>query len=145
MSSNYAVSEYDKGQIIHLHNELCQSVDIVLDGQVSVQKIEENGNILIINTFLKGDIIGANLLFSSRNYYPMTIFASTKATILHLRKERIIDICQNDIRFLTYLIKTISDTTSILVDKIDMIALKTIRRRIMDFLKYEYLIQKTLE
>ena len=142
-SSNYVVSEYEKGQIIHLHNDLCQSLDIILEGQVSVQKIEENGNTLIINTFSKRDIIGANLLFSSRNYYPMTISATTKATILHMRKELILDICQKDMNFLTNLMKIISDTTSILVDKIDMISLKTIRRCIIDFLKYEYQIQNS--
>jgi CRP-like cAMP-binding protein len=47
-------------------------MDIILEGRVSVQKIDEDGNILKINVFSGGDILGANLLFSSRNSYPMT-------------------------------------------------------------------------
>jgi len=108
-----------------------------------VQKIDENGNTLIINVFYGRDIIGANLLFSSRNHYPMTVAATSKSTILQIRKESILNMCQKDMHFMVNMMKVISDTTSILVDKIEMLSLKTIRASIIDFLKYEYHVQKS--
>ena len=62
----YKISNYSKCQIIHLQNEVCLAIDIVLDGQVSVQKINDEGNILKITVFSGGDILGANLMFSNR-------------------------------------------------------------------------------
>ncbi len=66
-SSRYRISRYDKGQIIHLQNKHCNTMGIILDGKVSVQKIDENGSILKISVFLGGDMVGANLIFSNRN------------------------------------------------------------------------------
>ncbi|MGI1658549.1 MAG: Crp/Fnr family transcriptional regulator [Desulfitobacterium sp.] len=141
-SEFHEIKDYEKGEVVHLQNDLCHTLDIVLEGNVSVEKTDENGNLLIINTFTKGGILGANLLFSGRNHYPMTISAATKSTILHIRKVLIIDICQKDIDFMTNLMKIISNTSTMLVDKIDMISHKTIRKSITEFLKHEYKVQK---
>ncbi len=139
----YKISNYSKGQIIHLQNEVCLAIDIVLDGQVSVQKINDEGNILKITVFSGGDILGANLMFSNRNSYPMTMVAETKAVILHIYKELLLELSQTNVRFMSGLMTVIADTTLVLTDKIDAISLKTIRQRINDFLKYQYHIQKS--
>ena len=117
-------------------------MDIILTGKVSVQKIDEDGGILTINVFTGGDIMGANLLFSSKNFYPMTIAAESQAVILHIYKDLILELSQTNVHFMTGLMTEISDKTLLLTDKIDAISLKTIRQRIMDFLRYEYSIQK---
>lgn len=141
-SSSYSISRYNKGQIIHHQNEVCHTMDIILTGKVSVQKIDEDGGILTINVFSGGDIMGANLLFSSKNFYPMTIAAESQAVILHIYKVLILELSQTNVHFMTGLMTEISDKTLLLTDKIDAISLKTIRQRIMDFLRYEYSIQK---
>ena len=50
---------------------------------------------------------------------------------------------QTNVNFMAGLMTVISDRTLLLTDKIDAISLKTIRQRIIDFLKYEYSIQKS--
>ncbi len=118
-------------------------MDIILIGQATVQKIDENGNVLTINVFTDRDVIGANLLFSSKNYYPMTVVAKSRTTILHMQKELILELCQSNTTFMVTLMKVVSDKAIILTDKINTISLKTIRECIIDFLKYEYHIQKS--
>ncbi|GLC29533.1 Crp/Fnr family transcriptional regulator [Clostridium omnivorum] len=141
-SSKYEIKEYGKEQIIHLQNELCSTMDIILNGQASVQNIDENGNILKINTFTSKDIIGVNLIFARRNYYPMTVVAASKVTMLHMEKELILELCSNR-NFMIELMTAISDKTIILTDKIKTISMKTIRQCIIDFIKYEYHIQNS--
>lgn len=114
-----------------------------MNGKVAVQNIDENGNVLTINVYSNSDIIGANLIYGSRNYYSMTVVAATRVTILHLQRELILELCQGNISFMVGLMKIISDRTMILTDKINAISLKTIRQCILDFLKFEYHIQKT--
>jgi len=118
-------------------------MDLVLAGQVSVQKIDENGNILTISSFSSSDIMGANLLFASKNNYPMTITSKVNSIILHIHKELILELCQSNKNFLIGLITVISDKTLTLTDKINSITLKTIRQCITEFLIYEYSIQKS--
>lgn len=141
--SKFEIKEYGKEQVIHLQNEICHTLDIVLNGQVTVQKIDEYGNVLTINVFSNMDIIGANLIFSSRNYYPMTVAAKTSTTIIHIQRELILELCQSNVNFMVGLMKEISDRTIILTDKINAISLKTIRQCIIEFLRYEYHIQKS--
>lgn len=118
-------------------------MDIILKGTVSVQNIDENGNILTVNVLSVRDIIGTNLIYSSRNYYPMTVVATSKITILQMQRDLILELCQSNVGFMVGLMRAISDRTMTLTDKINAIALKTIRQCIIDFLKYEYHIQKS--
>jgi CRP-like cAMP-binding protein len=118
-------------------------MDIVLKGRVAVQKIDEEGSILKINVFSGGSILGANLLFSSRNFYPLTVIAESQAILLHISKELILELSQTNVHFMTGLMAVISDRTLLLTDKIDAISLKTIRQKILDFLRYEYSLQKS--
>ncbi len=141
-AGNHRVAHYHKGRIIHLQNEKCRTLDIVLDGGVAVQKTDADGNILKISVFSGGSILGANLLFSSRNFYPMTVVAESETVLLQIDKDLILALSQTNICFMTELMKQISDRTLVLTDKIDAISLKTIRQKIIDFLKYEYSLQK---
>ena len=142
-SQQYRISEYDKGQMIHLQNELCSTMDIILRGRVAVQKLDESGNILTISVFSDRDIIGANLIFASRNSYPMTVVSDTDSVVLHLNRELILSLCTNNNCFMTELLREISDRTLVLTDKINAISLKTIKQKVTDFLIFEYNLQKS--
>lgn len=137
------LKHYAKGQLVHLQHEACLTMDIVLEGQISVQKIDAEGNVFKLVAFDSGEILGANLLFSSRNVYPMTIVSDSKSTVLHIQKELVLELGQINRHFMSNLLTEIADKTLVLTDKIDAISLKTIRQRINDFLIYESRLQKS--
>ena len=142
-SKEYEIKRYEKGQVVHLQNEICRHVDIIMDGQAAVQNITENGNVLTVSVFSPRDIIGASLIFSSSNYYPMTVVAASGTSILHMHKELIIRLCKNSESFMVGFMKSISDRSLVLTDKISALSLKTIRKSILDFLIYESELQKS--
>lgn len=142
-SQNHEIKEYNKNKVIYLQNEKCTTLDIILKGSIIVQKIDNNGNVLTISTFTTGDIVGGNLLFANVDIYPMTIASRSSCIILHINKDLILELCQKNKNFLIEFIKSISDKTIILTNKIKSISMKTIRQSILDFLTYEYYIQKT--
>lgn len=41
----YNLSQYKKGSMIYFENEICSSWDIILKGEVIIQKIDEKGRI----------------------------------------------------------------------------------------------------
>ncbi|WP_058486560.1 Crp/Fnr family transcriptional regulator [Defluviitalea phaphyphila] len=142
---NYIISKYNKGTIIHFESEKCNCWDIILKGQVFIQKIDEKGNVLTITEFKVGDNIGGNLLFSKYPYYPMSVVAKSDTHILHIDKNLILQLCQISQDFLVEFLSCISDKTMILTSKIKSISMKSIRESIIEFLNYEYYTQKNKE
>jgi CRP-like cAMP-binding protein len=136
---------YKKNSIIYMQNEKCKTLDVILEGMISIQKIDSEGNMLSINDFSGVDIIGENLLFSIENKYPMTIMAKSDTEILHINKELILMLCQNNKNFLLAFLQSLSSKALILSSKIMSLSMKTLRQCIIDFLLFEYFAQNSLE
>lgn len=80
------IQRFTKEQIIYLQNEKSNTMDIILDGKIIVQNIDENGNVLSIVSLGKGDMLGGNLIFSNRNEYLMTLIAKMDTKLLRIKK-----------------------------------------------------------
>ncbi|EYE87266.1 transcriptional regulator [Fervidicella metallireducens AeB] len=139
---NFIIAKYNKNSIIHFESEKCNYCDIILKGQVLVQKIDEKGNVLTVAEFKIGDSMGGNLLFSNYPYYPMSVIAKSDTEILHIPKDVMLQLCQTSQDFLVKFLTSISDKTAILTSKIKSISMKSIRESIIEFLNYEYYTQK---
>ena len=140
---NYIISKYNKGSIIHFESEKCNYWDIILKGQVFIQKIDEKGNVLAVAEFKIGDNIGGNLLFSKYPYYPMSVIAKSDTEILHIPKDLVLQLCQTSQDVLVKFLTCISDKTAILTSKIKSISMKSIRESVIEFLNYEYYTQNS--
>jgi len=141
--SQIYIKKYQKNEIIHLQNETCNTMDIVIKGKVIVQNIDENGNIITISKFYNNDLFGANLLFSKNNFYPMTIIADSNTVILKITKPIVIELCQSNKEFLLEYLSQISNRSNTLASVIDKVARKSIRTCIIDFLRYESNLQNS--
>lgn len=139
----FEIKKYGKGEIIHLQNDKCNYIDFIISGQIMIQNIDENGNAFTITVFKEGDIIGANLIFSNRNIYPMSVIATSESKIIHMKKDSVLELCNLSKSFMLVLLTSISSNTLILTDKINAMAMKTIREALIDLLKFEYFIQKS--
>lgn len=123
-----------------MQNEKCDTLDVILDGKITIQKIDSEGNIFPINDFINGDIIGENLLFAIKNNYPMTVLAKSDVKILHINKELILTLCQENKSFLISFLQSLSSKALILSNKMSL-SMKTLRQSVIDFLLYEYYVQ----
>jgi CRP-like cAMP-binding protein len=137
------IETYKKNSVIYLQNEKCSTLDIILKGMVSVQGIDEKGNYISISDFNIGDVLGGNLLFSHKNFYPMTVLSKTDVSILHIKRDLILKLCQSNTNFLINFLQSLSDKTLILTDKIKTLSFKSIRQCIIDFLIYESFLQNS--
>lgn len=133
----FLIRDFERNEIIYLQNERACSMDIILEGIVTVQNIDENGNILSIVDLESGDMLGGNLIFSNKNEYPMTIIAKTTVRIFSMSREQVLELCQINKIFLENFLEILSDKALVLTTKIHSLAMKTIREKIMDFLIFE--------
>ncbi|WP_207656750.1 MULTISPECIES: helix-turn-helix domain-containing protein [unclassified Clostridium] len=143
VQDSFNIKTYKKNSVIYFQNEKCVTFDIVLKGIVSVQSTDEKGNYISISDFTIGSELGGNLLFSNKNFYPMMVLAKTEVTLIHLKKDLVLRLCQSNTTFLSKFLHSLSDKTLILTDKIKTLSLKSIRQCIIDFLMYESYVQKS--
>ncbi len=143
VQDSFNIKTYRKNSVIYFQNEKCVTFDIVLKGIVSVQSTDEKGNYISISDFTIGSELGGNLLFSNKNFYPMMVLAKTEVTLIHLKKDLVLRLCQSNTTFLSKFLHSLSDKTLILTDKIKTLSLKSIRQCIIDFLMYESYVQKS--
>lgn len=143
LNDKYLLQNYGRNEIIYLQNEKAFTMDIILDGDVAVQSIDENGNILSIVSLSQGDMLGGNLIFSNKNEYPMTLISKNNTTLLRMEKDIILELCQNNKGFLEDFLEVLSDKALFLTTKIHSLAMKTIREKLMDFLIFESNRQKS--
>jgi len=142
-SNHFSVLSYKKGDIIYLENDECTTMDILLSGMISLQKIDENGNVLTIANFTKTDVLGANILFSSSSLYHMTSTCHKDCVLIKLTKNLVLDLCQNNEDFLCAFLGLLSDKTLYITGILHNLTHKSIRDMIITFLKTEYIRQKS--
>lgn len=140
-SGKIAFRHFQAGQIIHLDGDLCRGMEIILSGRVSVERIDESGNLMIINQFGPDDMIGGNLVFSRNPRYPMTIIAKTATTLVALEKRLIFELCSSYPEFLEQFLRAISDNAMLLGDKIKHYVQRSLRESLISYLKNMSMIQ----
>ena len=135
------ITTYNKDQVIHFEGDICMNSELILSGQVVVERIDESGNLMTIATLLPDDILGGNLVFSKNPHYPMTVTAKTETTLLMMQKELLFDLCSSNTTFLRLFLEYISDHAMLLGDRIKHYVNRTIRESVMAYLKNEYILQ----
>ena len=142
---DYRIKSYGKDSIVFMEGRECNTLNIILDGNIRIQKIDSNGNALVVVDFKNGDIYGETLLYGKPNVYPMTGISTVDTTILYIPKEAVIYLCKNDDVFLTEFLTLLSLKSVTLSSKLKQVSLKTIKQKICEFILMNYNINKTMK
>ena len=136
-NNEFKVQSYNRDTVIHFEGEPCTNLEIILSGEIVVERIDESGGLLTIAEFLSNDILGGNLLFSQHPQYPMTITSKQQSVILEIDKELLFQLfCENP-SFLRKYLEYVSDHSTILSFKLKSYVNRTIRENILSFLEHE--------
>lgn len=139
----YISKKYSKGQIISNEGEECNSLGLVIDGSIEIQRIYSSGKYIVLKRMEAGEVFGEAIIFSKRNEYPATIIASTDSVIAYLKKEDIIKLCINEEVILKNFITLLSDKIFVLNRKIKTISFKSIRQKVVNFILEQVSGQKS--
>ncbi len=142
-NGNFTEKKYNKNSIIHFEGEPCIKAELIISGEVVIERIDESGNLLTVGEFITGDLIGGNLIFSKNPVYPLTVTAKKDCLILQIKKDILFNLFLQNPDFLRLYLRYISDHTFLLGDKIKHYVNKTIRESIMNFLDYESKMQNS--
>lgn len=127
---------YAKNQIIALQGEVCTTLGIIQTGSVSMQNIDEEGRLFKAQVLTEGESCGTTLLFGENNTYPMQVVAQTPCTILHLKKELVLQLCEQHQEFLIALLAVISDRAHMLGTTVNRLATLSLRESLLAYLQH---------
>jgi len=134
---------YNKNELIHIEGESCTQIEIILQGEIVIERIGLSGDLMTVNHFGKGDIIGANLIFSSTDCYPMTITAKKQTEVITVQKAVLFELCNTYPIFLMQFIKVISNLSVLIGTKMKNRISRTIRQSVITYLSKQYKLQGT--
>ncbi|MGL4451326.1 MAG: Crp/Fnr family transcriptional regulator [Sarcina sp.] len=137
-SNKYFIKSYKKEDVLFIEEEDCEHLSVILNGKVELQKLDSDGNILIVSSLEIGNIFGEALLFGDRHQYPMSIVAKDDCTVIHIRKDYIFTLCTQNEIFLKELLRLFSNKALILNSKLKQVSMKSLREMISHFLVTKY-------
>jgi len=136
-SQPYSIKSYTKDQVIYLSGERCTSLDILLEGSVSLQSLDETGSLFKAQVLTAGDTYGTTLLFGTSNRFPLTVVSEGSVEVLHLSKALVLAFSKEHSLFTENLLQIVSDKAYSLSTSLTNLTSKTLRENLLTYLREE--------
>lgn len=133
----YSVKVYKKGEIIANEEEECNSLGLVLEGIIEIERIYPSGKQIVLKRLSEGNVFGEALIFSRESNYPSTVVAFTECSIFYIKKEDILKLCTMEEKILNNFISSLSNKILMLNSKIKSISFKSVKHKVINFILEE--------
>ena len=141
----FSEKTYSREESIVLEDDVCDSLGIVLKGRIELQTIFPNGNVITHMDLEKSDVFGEALLFSKFNKYPVHIQSITQSKVLFIKKDKLMHGLLHHPILLQNFLTLLSTKLFVMNNKVKILSLDTIRKKVAYFLIEQYKIQKSLK
>lgn len=139
-NEKHLISQYNyhKNEIIHFIDDSCNTIDIIIKGEVSMTKYDINGNEVVFNYLRCPNIYGNNLIFATSNSYLGNVVATTETRICQISKNNLQYLLSNNINFLNAYLNIIADKSLELSQKLQIMSIQNVDKRVLSFLKMQF-------
>jgi len=134
---NILIKSYPKDSVVHDHLAPCKTLDIILTGKLTINRFDAEGNVVHITQFERGETLGGNLLFATKQTYPFEISTLEESSVILIKKETVIEFIESNRYFLLSFMTDLSDKSLILTHAIHSLSERTLRQKIIQYLKKE--------
>ncbi len=134
----YNINKYSNGDVIAIEGDDCNSLGIILEGNVEIHKSFESGKNVTINYFEAGNIFGEALVFSGQHFYPATIISDNESKVMFIQRKDIVHLMTLDTRIIDNFMGVLSNRILMLNQRLTNLTLESIRKKIANMLLIEY-------
>lgn len=140
----YEKKYFEKGNIIIDMADEVDSIYIIIKGQVEISKEYDDTRKNIVNILDEGEIFAEALALSTNKISYIQAISLNKSEIIKINVKNIFNAQSNNKNiFIENLLRVISDKNKFLAFKNDILSQKSLRSKIILYLKYMSNIQKT--
>lgn len=141
------IRSYNKNELIAIEKQKLTGIGIVLEGEVLVGKDTLAGDRVIMSRLGKKDLFGEVAAFSNDKWLA-TVVAYTECTVLFFPPDMIIGVCTNMCtghrKLIQNMLQIVAKKAYGLNKKVEILSLKSIRKKISTYLLEQYNINKKL-
>lgn len=134
---------YKDREPLYLEDDECDRIGIILKGAVELQTIFQSGKVITHLTLGPSDVFGEGLLFSAENRYPVSIHSKGNSEILYIRKDHLIHGLLHHPILLQNFLSLLSNKLYFMNNKVKILSLSTLRKKIAFFLLEQYRLRGT--
>lgn len=142
--NTFKISSYNKGDVIAIEGDDCNSIGIVIKGKIEISRIFASGKTVTMDRLQPNRIFGEAIIFSNFHKYPATITSTEKSEVLFIFKEQLLKICSENNIVLNSFMSLLSNKILMLNKKVKVLSYKNIRQRIASFILEEHRKQNSL-
>ena len=140
-----SIKNYKKKDIITIEKDDLKAVGIVLEGELVVGKETLAGDRMIMTSLKAGELFGEVAAFSD-DKWPATIVANTDCTIMFFPPQKIVGVCGRGCDghriLIQNMLRIVAKKAITLNKKVEILSLKSIRKKISTYLLQYYNINK---
>lgn len=125
---------FKKDDVLFRENDKCDSIGVVVSGQISIVSYLKNGKEIVYNTLKENEIFGNNLIFSSNPFYKGNIITNVDSKIVFIYQKELINLLQTNKEFLLAYLEIQSNFTKTLNDKIKLLSIDSAKERLYYYL-----------
>lgn len=141
---SFTVEDYKAGDIIALQGDDCNSLGIIVKGNLEIHKPFASGQVVTINHFSEGNIFGEALVFSGIHEYPANIVSSDNSKVLYIYRQDVVELMTMNKIILNNFVSVLSNRILMLNDRITNLSLNSVRKKVANMILTAYRKQKSL-
>ena len=139
----YTIRNYEKDEVIAIENDDCDSLGIILSGDIEIHKPFPSGKVVTINHFSAGNVFGEALVFSDQHVYPATVISSSISKVMYIKREDIVNMMANNPKVIKNFMGVLSNRILMLNNRLTNLSFDSLRKKIANILLHEYNAQKS--
>ena len=128
------VKSLKKNEVLFREDNKCESVSIVVSGEVKISTTSFEGRELIYNILHKNDVFGNNLIFSDEPFYKGDVIATKESTIVIIKRENLIQLLHSNKEFMISYLNTQSNFSKKLNSTIKLLSYTSAEERFRFYL-----------
>lgn len=127
------VLTFKKGETIAMQGDPITTVMLLVQGSIRTEMITMEGNILDIDIMEAVTPLVPSFIYGEKNRFPVDIIAVEPSIFLKISKEAWLNEMANNKQMLTNFLTLNADLTLNLINKLQMISLKSLRKKLATF------------
>ena len=128
------VKKFDKETQLVSAGDICNSLQIIVEGNVRAEMIDPNGKTIKIEDIEACRPLAPAFLFGAKNVYPVSVVANSDVVVISFQKEMVVRLFQLNQNVMTNFLDNISNRTQFLSEKIKFLTFQSIKGKIASYL-----------
>lgn len=128
------VKTLKKNEVLFREEEKCESVSVVVSGEIKISTTSFEGQELIYNILHKDDVFGNNLIFSDDPFYKGDVIATKDSTVVVIKRENLVYLLQSNKEFMISYLNAHSNFSKKLNSTIKLLSYSSAEERLRFYL-----------